>query len=206
MSDELIVPFLFTMNEQILNRYLLAFDEIHALTTTSYLLANGNITEIADDILSFLINAYRLGIQSVSEILAYDLIVDVSKMNDAIYEVIEGKTFEDRIADHVNSGDLAGLQVLAESEFHRVYNTATNDGAQDFQSAAGYGVSKTWYTVKDDRVRETHRYLEQVSVPVDEEFFTYDGDHAPYPGGFTMAKNNVGCRCIVDYKVDAEQE
>lgn len=206
MSDELIVPFLFDMNEQILNRYLLAFDEIHSLTSTSYLLSSGNIARIADDILSFLIKAYQMGIQSVSEMLAYDLTVDVSKMYDAIYEVIEGKTFEDRITDHVNSGDLAGLQVLAESEFHRVYNTATDDGALDFQSSVGYGVVKTWYTVKDDKVRETHKYLEQVSVPVDEEFFTYDGDHAPYPGGFTMAKNNVGCRCIVDYHIDGEQE
>lgn len=35
---------------------------------------------------------------------------------------------------------------------------------------------------KDNLVRETHKYLEGQSVPLEEEFFTYDGDHAPYPG------------------------
>jgi hypothetical protein len=194
------------MNKDILSSYVLAFDEINALTSTSYKSAGGDVSRIADDILSFLINAYTLGIKAVSQMLAYEITVDVSKMNDAIYTVIDGKTFEDRIADHVNAGDLAGLQTLAESEFHRVYNTATDDGAKSFSSSVGYGVNKTWVTVGDDKVRDTHRYLEQISVGLDEEFYTYDGDHASYPGGFTKAENNVGCRCIVEYRMDAEQE
>ena len=39
-------------------------------------------------------------------------------------------------------------------------------------------------------------------VPLEEEFFTFDGDHAAYPGGFTKAENNVNCRCIVRLTVD----
>lgn len=156
--------------------------------------------------LSLLINAYRKGVQAASEMLAYDLTVDVRSMDEVIYLVIDGKTFEDRVADHVLSGDLQGLQTLAESEFHRVYNAAVLDGGHQYQSSVGYGVTKNWYTVMDDKVRETHRYLEGASVSLDEEFWTFDGDHAAYPGGFTKAENNVNCRCTVELHIDAEEE
>ena len=122
------------------------------------------------------------------------------------YSLYDPKTFEDRVADHVLSGDLQGLQTLAESEFHRVYNAAVLDGGHQYQSSVGYGVTKNWYTVMDDKVRETHRYLEGASVSLDEEFWTFDGDHAAYPGGFTKAENNVNCRCTVELHIDAEEE
>lgn len=164
------------------------------------------LTDRKYDILSLLINAYRKGVQAASEMLAYDLTVDVRSMDEVIYLVIDDKTFEDRVADHVLSGDLQGLQTLAESEFHRVYNAAVLDGGHQYQSSVGYGVTKNWYTVMDDKVRETHRYLEGASVSLDEEFWTFDGDHAAYPGGFTKAENNVNCRCTVELHIDAEEE
>ncbi len=113
------------MNKKTLSNYILAFDEINALTAVSYNTASETtedqtvqVNQIADDILSLLINAYRKGVQAASEMLAYDLTVDVRSMDEVIYLVIDGKTFEDRVADHVLSGDLQGLQTLAESEFH----------------------------------------------------------------------------------------
>lgn len=53
--------------------------------------------------------------------------------------------------------------------------------------------------MEDDKVRDTHDYLEGMSVGIDEEFYTYDGDHALYPGGFENAQNNVNCRCFLTY-------
>ena len=142
------------MNKKTLSNYILAFDEINALTAVSYNTASETtedqtvqVSQIADDILSLLINAYRKGVQAASEMLAYDLTVDVRSMDEVIYLVIDGKTFEDRVADHVLSGDLQGLQTLAESEFHRVYNAAVLDGGHQYQSSVGYGVTKNWYTV-----------------------------------------------------------
>lgn len=178
----------------------------NAKLTSVYLQAEKPEKPWTDDILSLLINAYRKGVQAASEMLAYDLTVDVRSMDEVIYLVIDGKTFEDRVADHVLSGDLQGLQTLAESEFHRVYNAAVLDGGHQYQSSVGYGVTKNWYTVMDDKVRETHRYLEGASVSLDEEFWTFDGDHAAYPGGFTKAENNVNCRCTVELHIDAEEE
>ena len=114
--------------------YIAAFDELNILTSTSYYSASGKdmtskVAQIADDILSLLIRAYQQGITATADMLAYDLTVDVGSMEEAIYEVIDGKTFEDRIADHVIAGDLSGLQTLVESEYHRVFNAAEEDGA-----------------------------------------------------------------------------
>ena len=53
----------------------------------------------------------------------------------------------------------------------------------------------------DDKVRDTHSYLQSKKVPIGEEFFTYDGDSALYPGGFKSAENNVNCRCFLTYSL-----
>lgn len=193
--------------DEVVSRYTLALDELNVLTSTSYYNAvsedtTAMINQIADDFLSFLINAYTMGIDSASIMLDHEMTVDVDDMHEAIYLIIDGKTFEDRVADHVLNNDLGGLKTLAESEFHRVYNTAVYDGGEDYVESGSFGVNKDWITVRDDAVRETHSYLEGVSVPLEEEFFTFDGDHAPYPGKFTKAENNVNCRCIVKLTLD----
>ena len=192
--------------DEVVSSYLTAFDELNVLTSTSYQMAGGDysarVNQIVDDVLSFLINAYALGIRNAGIMLDHELSVNVDKMQDAIYLVIEGKTFADRVADHVGGNDLGGLKNLVESEYHRVYNAAVYDGGRDYIDNGGIGVSKNWITVRDDKVRETHSYLEGQSVPLEEEFFTFDGDHAAYPGGFTKAENNVNCRCIVRLTTD----
>ena len=58
----------------------------------------------------------------------------------------------------------------------------------------------------DDKVRETHRYLEGASVSLDEEFWTFDGDHAAYPGGVTKAVIIVLFGVNGDLHIDAEEE
>lgn len=189
-----------------MEEYILAFDEINAMTAVSFQSVkeeNKSADEVADDILSFLVSAFMLGIHTVESSLHYVLPVNVDEMYDVIFLIIEGKTFEDRVHDHVNNGDLKGLQTLAESEYHRVYNTAVEKGAEMFSKSTGEAVSKTWITVKDDRVRETHSYLEGQAIGLHDEFYTFDGDHALYPGGFTKAENNVNCRCVI--KVNRER-
>lgn len=79
---------------------------------------------------------------------------------------------------------------IAETETHRIANTAALDTAK----YAG-AKSKTWVTMLDDKVRDTHDYLEGETVNIDEDFYTYDGDHASAPGLFELAENNVNCRC-----------
>lgn len=187
--------------DEVISRYALAFDELNILTAISFYTAAGGISErvkqIADDLLSFLINGYSLGVKNAGIMLDSELTVDVDAMEDAIYLMLDGKTFEDRVADHVRVNDLTGLQTLAESEFHRVYNAGVVDGGRKYIDSGNFGVSKTWGTMRDELVRETHDYLENVSVPLEDDFYSFDGDHAPYPGKFSKAENNVNCRCFV---------
>lgn len=192
--------------EEIIKQYLVGFDEINQMISTSYRLAvtelddvQDQVAQIIDDLLSMLILAYNAGMDATAQNLAADLSVDLDALEDALYTSIDGKTFEQRVQEYVLAQDMAGLSVVAASEYHRLYNAGAYDGAQQFVRTQGLGITKRWVTVRDDRVRETHRYLEGMSVDVGEEFYTSDGDHAPYPGAFRKAKNNVGCRCIVIY-------
>lgn len=193
--------------DEVDSRYLTALDELNLLTSTSYYQAAGQdmtarVNQITDDVLSFLINAYTKGIECAALMLGYELEVNADLMENAIFLVTDGKNFADRVADHVLQNDLNGLKTLVESEFHRVYNTAVYNGGMDYVNNGSFGVTKTWFTMRDNDVRDTHRYLESQAIPIEEEFFTYDGDHAPYPGQFTRAENNVNCRCIVRLTTD----
>lgn len=62
-------------------------------------------------------------------------------------------------------------------------------------------VEKVWATMEDERVRETHNFLDGVSVPLGTLFVAIDGDSARYPGDFTKAENNTNCRCTLTYRV-----
>ena len=193
--------------DEVASSYLTALDELNVLTFTSFYQSveddlGARVNQIIDDVLSILIRAYTMGINAASIMLAHEMDVDIDLMEDAIYLLIDGKTFADRVEDHVRANDLAGLKTLVESEFHRVYNAGVYDCGRDFVESGSFGVTKEWFTMRDNDVRDTHRYLEGQSVPLEEEFYTYDGDHAPYPGRFTQAKNNVNCRCIVRLKTD----
>lgn len=192
-------------------RYLATLDEIHKAMPVSLALAE-RPEDVVEDVLSYLIDAYLAGSSATAEMLdlapllvalaepdegaeALQTDVDTAAMESVIYLPVEGKTFSDRVLEYALLDDVEGIRTVAETEYHRVYNTAADQTAR---SAPGQ-VSKRWRTVGDNVVREAHRYLEGVEVPLDAEFYTYDGDHAAFPGGFTQARNNVNCRCIVTY-------
>lgn len=155
---------------------------------------------ICDDFLDFLIVAYLMGVEDAGEMLGITANVNTTSMSRAIYKSIKGETFEDRVRTHVDNNDPSALRILAESEYHRVYNTAEMDGARQ----AGGGVVKRWNTMKDPRVRDTHDFIEGVEKPLLEEFYTFDGDHAMQPGGFILPENNVNCRCWLTFGYDRE--
>ncbi len=147
--------------------------------------------DIIDELLDLFLLAYAMGNSVTNENLSssYDPSVDdVMKVVDA---KVAGKTWRERVRDYfVNGGTGEDIARIAETEMHRIANTAALDTAK----AAG-AKSKTWVTMLDDRVRETHDYLEGMTVGIDEDFYTYDGDHGSAPGLFGTAENNVNCRC-----------
>lgn len=92
------------------------------------------------------------------------------------------------------------LAVVAETETHRAINTGGLDGAEDYQkSHPNVTVMKTWVTMGDDRVRDTHDYLEGATIPISARFYSYSGDSALYPGDFMTAEENCNCRCLIRY-------
>lgn len=114
-------------------------------------------------------------------------------MDESIYKKFDGLNFADRTLSYAELGDKEGIIRVAETDGHRVYQ----DGG--YQGAKGIAKTKTWLTMLDDKVRDTHDYLEGMTVGFDEKFYTFDGDSARYPGDFESVANNARCRCVISY-------
>ena len=183
---------------------ILPFDEINAIIREDYeATANYDVNEqtrrITDKLLDILIFAYTTGVSETRKALKVDVEDEIDEMYEIIWANIGGETFEDRVRKHVETGDAGRLGLLAESEAHRVCEDAGYRSAVRASDTYGIQVGKGWETMLDDKVRDTHQYLQSKVVPLGEEFYTYDGDHAQFPGGFTRAENNAGCRCHITY-------
>ena len=137
-----------------------------------------------------LCHVYAYGWQGVEDIIG-DVKVLFNGDLDTVNLEIAGKTFRDRIMDEDTAEEILRL---IDTEAHRDYNA----GAYNAAKASGIaGLRKKWFTMRDDRVRDSHRYLEGVEVGLDDAFYTDDGDSAMYPGGFSLPEHNVNCRCTV---------
>lgn len=151
-----------------------------------------NVDELLDDILDFFLVAYLDGSQDAAEMLGIKAEPDFQEAKEAITKKIAGKNYEERVREYASSGDAAEIVRVIDTDMTRIYNTAVLNTAKQ-----NGGKRKTWVTMMDNRVRDTHSPLEGVTIPLDAEFYTWDGDHAEQPGGFTKASNNVNCRCVL---------
>ena len=149
--------------------------------------------EIEDDLEDLLIMAYAMGNDYAKRVLGIeDEQANISKMRDIIDEPIDGKTWKDRIREHVADGDFGLIKTVIQSETDRVYNEAVQQTAED---SGIPNIYKTWVTMHDDRVRDEHDVLEGVTLPLNKRFYTLDGDSALRPMGFSSARLNCNCRC-----------
>lgn len=199
-----------------------AFDELRNIRNDLGLLLYGmalngrfDRKKCEDIIFELLTMGYVYGITVAGLDLEEDIPVDRERMKEVIWQPTAGETFAERITDHVDAANEAlatdpmakeaitdllesELGVLTETETHRVINEAIMDGAAAYAEAhPDELVTKTWVTMADDRVRDTHWYLEGVTVPLDALFYTYDNDSAYAPGGFELTSNNCNCRCVL---------
>ena len=181
---------------------ILPFDELNALSVNITSRFGGDATlnreksredveDIIDEMLDLFLLAYAQGNEVTNANLGSDWAPELGDVMRVVDEEVAGKTWRERVEDYfANGGTGADIVRIAETEAHRIANTAALDTAK-----RGGAKAKTWVTMMDDRVRETHSWLESVTVGIDDEFYTDDGDHAPAPGLFTLAQNNVNCRC-----------
>lgn len=147
--------------------------------------------DIIDELLDLFLLAYAMGNEVTNENLSSNYEPSVDDVMKVVDEKVAGKTWRERVKEYfANGGTGEDILRIADTETHRIANKSALDTAKK----AG-AKTKTWATMLDDRVRETHDYLEGMTVGIDEDFYTYDGDHASAPGLFGLAENNVNCRC-----------
>ena len=184
--------------QQIEKKYLSSFDELN--TMVQGMVENMSLSEFLDNAEDILIAAYKRGSEDVLAMLdfsfAYDL--DISKLRTALNEVKGNMTYVNRIILGYESYSLKEMQRLMSAEYHRMYNAGAFDTATDIEGV-NITLMKEWKTVGDDKVRDTHFFLEGYRVPIEEHFYTYDGDKALYPGDFDNPSNNCNCRCYLIY-------
>ena len=187
---------------------LLNFDEINKYVTFREWLDSLEPSEvmeqkrrICDDLWELLEYLYMLGFEEARKELGV-IAEDVESvlpsdykdaMDESIYRKFDGLDFADRTLSYAELGDKESIVRVAETDGHRVYQ----DGG--YQGANGYARTKTYETMQDLKVRDTHDYLQGITVGIDEEFYTFDGDSARYPGDFKTPQNNINCRCWVTY-------
>lgn len=170
---------------------LLRIDELNSLKTDieRNLGNKSKLTDLMDD---WLMLAYADGKTDVEDQLHGETNAAIERITDVVGAVVGGKTVFERIEDDLDS--IEDLYMLFENERQRVYNTAAHDTAENLGAKF-----KTWRTMEDERVRDTHFYLEGVTKSMNEPFYTYTGDSAMYPQNFTDAQNNINCRCYLTY-------
>ena len=196
---------------------LAPYDELDVIREKLVGIGNASITakqkrEQCDGLLlDLFLLAYIYGVDDINESLnlATQVEVDGRLMEDSVYRVIDGMTYSDRISRWVDENgnvDVDAILRIAETEVTHNYNRGAFDSAKEVSgNAKRYGASgltKTWQTMRDDKVRDTHDALEGVTVPMEERFATPDGDSAMHPGDFAEPENNINCRCYLVYKTN----
>ena len=137
---------------------------------------------------------YMLGVQDANMQIGRSIEIDASDMSNAVNLVIDGKDYIERISEYMKSGTPYDIARVVATDAHRIYNTAMYETARK-----GGATRKTWWTMADPRVRDSHDYLHGVTVGIDDEFYTYNGNHTYYPGQFGIAEEDCGCRCWVTF-------
>lgn len=192
----MLVSFSFKGMNKSTEKYLQAFDELNNL---SILRSETPTSESIDEIEELLILGYVLGRESAAESLLFEIgSPDTNRLDDLLMVEYDGKTFVDRVEEYSESGSEEEIKRVVETEYHRMFNQGVLDGANEISNENEIEVTKKWVTVGDNKVRETHSYLEGMEIPLNEKFYTIDSDSADFPGGFSNAENNINCRCVVE--------
>jgi len=200
------------MNEEVKQRYLLKLDEINLLSATLAVAAmerEGTEQAAKEAFFDTLLDMYVEGWAAAAYIMGEESggVTDATvaglrssltgRRGEETRREVTGKEYDgesigEKFSGYFREGDGERIKALVESEAHRCYSLGA------FNAAEENGRNVTWRTLADDRVRETHVYLEGVTVRAGEYFYTFDGDRARFPGDFVLAQNNANCRCYIE--------
>ena len=182
---------------------ILPFDEINTfITKLNMWFPNGKLAkkpdqyeDILDEMLDLFLLAYATAVNVTNESLSSGWEPTLDDVMDTVDAKIAGKTWRERTEEYFeNGGTVDDIVKIVETESHRDANEAALTTA-----IYGGATKKTWLTMQDLRVRDTHIPLEGQTIPIDADFYTWDGDHAPAPGLFSLPENNINCRCQLKF-------
>lgn len=161
---------------------------------------SGDFNKVVDEYIDSVTELFEMdffyGVSDLSMQLGKSLEPDFKVMEASINKVIDGKDYKQRIREYMADGTPADIARVIGTDAHRIYNEAM------YETASMNGATKkTWNTMQDLRVRDSHDYLEGVTVPMDAEFYTYNGHKTFYPGEFGVAEEDVNCRCWLTYSL-----
>lgn len=199
--------------------YLTTFDELHALGKSlyqDYVQGNKTIKEVTEQCEDLFYYAYMLGyriggddldIEEDEAVYYLDYLKGTDNptksVNQSFIEDGAKKTFKDCIKEHLENLDgESSIEKVLDTEWHRNTNSGIQQFATDYAKNTSSVLYKVWRTELDNKVRDTHSYLEGMKVGINDEFYTYNGDHALYPGMFDNASEDVNCRCTVHITKD----
>lgn len=137
-------------------------------------------------------------------------------------------TMARRIAEQVD-GDYTKAIRIARTEAHRTREAGNADAAERVDAElqgthTGLRMTKTWRTMKDERVRPqrvrrkkggwtksmgkgpNHMILDGQTVLADEPFDLQDGNTAMSPGQSGIAGHDINCRCFCSYAMMTDEE
>lgn len=179
----------------------LLFDNLNVLKTdlTEAYNTYGSLKKIPvkldNVVLEYLIDAYVAGVEDINEYFGMEIEPTFESLKASLFKKVAGKDFRQRVEEYVvDGGTVEDIMRVVETDTTRIYNEASLDAAK--KAGAQY---KTWNTMADDRVRDTHWPLESITIPIDAWFYSWDGDKAQAPGGFANPENVINCRCWLTF-------
>ena len=174
------------------------FDELDILRTRVQKLVTEkykpNERDLIDTVEDLLIMSFVFGMDYVNGQLGTNKKLPSDKAKEIVDKKVADETWKERISGYFKTDDFSYFPTLVETETMRVFNESALATAE--LNGAKY---KTWQTMEDTRVRDTHTYLQGVKLPINEKFYTSDGDSTYAPFGFELPQNNCNCRCILEF-------
>lgn len=158
-------------------------------------------------------NISKLTLKPLLEKNRQEIIYDIKQaltiglMNGDRYD-----TMANKILEKVDFSYGKAIRVTR-TESHRNIEAGFNDCAQEISKGlegSDIVYTKTWITMKDERVRRTskadHVKMEGVTVEATDNFKLEPGVYAPCPGSSGTARNDCNCRCTLEHKFMKREE
>lgn len=152
--------------------------------------------DIIDELLDLFLLATANGMEAVNADMDADVLLPLDVALGIVDTEIDGQSWRDRVRGYYESGGTEyDIRRIAETETHRNANAAA------YETAVRAGATvKVWNTMRDDKVRDTHIYLDGVSAPMDGSFYSFRGGATLYPGQWGIAEEDINCRCWLTYR------